>query len=149
MVQLITIDEKTAVAGQLMPADLQQVAAHGFKLVVNNRPEGESFGQPSASELSTEAEKHGMTFASIPFRMPGTMTSDQVAEFAKLLAAADGKVIAYCRSGMRSVALWAAASVALGQPIQDVLGKAAKAGFDMRQAAGFLEDLGQAAARAS
>lgn len=149
MVQLITIDEKAAVAGQLALADLRQIAAQGVTLVVNNRPDGESFGQPTAHELAAEAAKHGITFVSIPFGMPGSMTPGQVAEFAGLLERAEGKVLAYCRSGMRSAAMWAAASVALGHPVSDIVAKVARAGYDLRQAAGFLQDLGQAAARST
>jgi sulfide:quinone oxidoreductase len=147
MVQLISIDEKTSVAGQLSSADLQQVAAAGVKLIVSNRPDGEVFDQPPASELAAEAAKLGVSFIEIPFKAPGAMTPEQVAQFAKLLSTTEGKVLAFCRSGTRSATLWAAANCALGRDVDDVLSKTAKAGYDLRQAAAFIQDIGRFASR--
>lgn len=146
MAQFISIDEKTSVSGQLQTADLREAAALGFKLVVSNRPDGEGPGQPSSAALAAEAAKQGMTFVNVPFTTPQSVSPAQIAEFAQLLRETDGKVLAFCRSGLRSSMLWATANVALGAPIADVLAKAAKAGYDLRQATGLVEQLGQAAA---
>jgi sulfide:quinone oxidoreductase len=64
----------------------------------------------------------------------------------RLLKETDGLVLAYCRSGNRSAMLWAAASVAMGEPLAEVLGKAAAAGYDLHPAADYIRELAAAAA---
>ena len=45
---LLPLDDRVAVAGQLRPDDMTEIAAAGYVAVVNNRPDGEAmFGQPS------------------------------------------------------------------------------------------------------
>lgn len=145
MVQLIPIDERIAIAGQLHPADLPEVAAAGITCIVNNRPDGESWGQPKAKELAEAAAKHGIAYADLPFKAPPAIQPAQVAELARFLGETEGRVLAFCRSGMRSSVIVAAAMVAQGVPLMDVLAKTAKAGYDLRQAAPFIEYLANAA----
>jgi|SRR6185503_11218306 uncharacterized protein (TIGR01244 family) len=145
MADLIPIDEKTFVSAQIQPEDLDEIAAEGVKLIVINRPDGEApFGQPSARELETEAARHGISVLNLPFTAP-TLTPEHVAIFAEALSNADGKILAFCRSGNRSSMIWAAANVALGAPLDAVIEQAADAGFDLKPAAGFIRDLGNSA----
>jgi uncharacterized protein (TIGR01244 family) len=145
MADLVSIDEKTFVSAQIQSEDLDEIAAEGVKLIVNNRPDGEApFGQPTAKELEAEAARHGIAFLNLPFTAP-TLTPEHVAVFAEALSHADGKILAFCRSGNRSSMIWAAANVALGAPLDAVLRQAADAGYDLRPAAGFIRDLGNSA----
>lgn len=145
MADLVSIDEKTFVSAQIQSEDLDEIAAEGVKLIVNNRPDGEApFGQPSAKELEAEAARHGIAFLNLPFTAP-TLTPEHVAVFAEALSQVDGKILAFCRSGNRSTMIWAAANVALGAPLDAVLQQAADAGYDLRPAAGFIRDLGNSA----
>lgn len=145
MADLVSIDEKTFVSAQIQSEDLDEIAAEGVKLIVNNRPDGEApFGQPSAKELEAEAARHGIAFLNLPFTAP-TLTPEHVAVFAEALSQADGKILAFCRSGNRSTMIWAAANVALGAPLDAVLQQAADAGYDLRPAAAFIRDLGNSA----
>jgi uncharacterized protein (TIGR01244 family) len=147
MVQFVTIDEKSSITGQIQLADLHEAAKLGYTLIINNRPDGESVDQPRSKDLVAEATKLGITFVNLPFSIPAQVTPAQVAEFIWHFRTTNGKVLAYCRSGMRSIVLWAAAAVALGTPVNEVLAKAARVGFNLQQATGFLQDLAQAAAR--
>jgi uncharacterized protein (TIGR01244 family) len=144
MVQLIQIDSQTSVTGQLQLADLGKLAGNGVTLVINNRPDGEGFRQPRNADMAAEAGKHNLAFAYIPVSSPSPA---QAAEFASLLKEHQGKVVAYCRSGNRSSIMWAAAKVALGMPVAEVVAQAAKSGLDLRSMAPFIEDLGKAATR--
>ena len=145
MADLIPVDEKTFVAGQIQPDELAAIAAEGVTLIVNNRPDGEvPCGQPAAKEIEAEAGKHGMTFVNLPFVM-ATLTPAHVATFAEILTRADGRILAYCRTGNRSITLWAAANVALGAPLDAVIAQAAEAGYDLRPAAAFIDGLGKSA----
>ena len=47
-------------APQLAPADLRDVAAAGFRSVVNNRPDHEAPGQPAHTEIEAEARAAGL-----------------------------------------------------------------------------------------
>lgn len=145
MAELIPIDEKTFISGQVQCSDLDEIAASGVKLIVNNRPDGEAWtGQPSAREMEAEAARYGIAFLNLPFTA-GTLSPEHVATFAEALSHADGKLLAYCRSGNRSAMLWAASNVALGAPLEAVLQQAVDAGYELRPAAQYIFDLGNSA----
>ncbi len=50
---------------------------------------------------------------------------------AAALEAADGPILAFCRSGTRSTFLWALASASLGKDGEALIAKAANAGYDI------------------
>lgn len=128
---LLPLDERVAVAGQLQPADMAEIAAAGFVAVVNNRPDGEAmFGQPRTADLRRAAEAVGLVFLDLPFSGPRA-TPEQVRAFARLLAERPGRVVAFCKSGMRSSLLWGAASIAAGQSLDAVLTAAMRAGQNL------------------
>ncbi len=108
MPSLLPLDGRVAVAGQLKPGDMAEIAAAGYAAVVNNRPDGEAlFGQPRTAELQKAAEAAGLLFLDLPFSGPRA-TPDQVRAFAGLLNGQPGRVVAFCKSGMRSALLWGA-----------------------------------------
>ena len=122
------IDDRIAVSGQLQPDDMAAIAARGFRTVVNNRPDREAmFGQPRTAQLAAAAEAAGLAFVDLPFSGPNAHP-DQVRALAELLERNDGRILAFCKSGMRSTLLWAAAAVARGEPLEVVLQKADGAG---------------------
>ena len=131
MTRLVTLDARVAVAGQLQPADMAEIAAAGYVAVVNNRPDGEAmFGQPRTADLRTAAEAAGLVFLDLPFSGPRA-TPDQVRAFADLLSSRPGKIVAFCKSGMRSALIWGAASIASGQPLEQVRATATGAGQNL------------------
>ena len=128
---LLQLDGRVAVAGQLKPGDMAEIAAAGYAAVVNNRPDGEAlFGQPSTADLRKAAEAAGLLFLDLPFSGPRA-TPDQVRAFVDLLASQPGPVVAFCKSGMRSALLWGAASIASGRSLEDVLAAATQAGQNL------------------
>lgn len=141
---LVAIDDRVAVAGQLQPRDMTEIAAAGYVGVVNNRPDGEAmFGQPRTADLKTAAEAAGMVFLDLPFSGPRA-TPDQVRAFAELLAERPGRVVAYCKSGLRSSLLWGAAAIAGGRSLEDVLGAAMRAGQNLEPVGETMVALAQA-----
>lgn len=129
-----------AVAGQLGPADFARAAAAGFKTLVNNRPEGEAPGQPSEAEVKAAATAAGLTYRSVPFA--GPPPPGAVAATAELLEEAPGPVLAYCRTGRRSITAWAMAQALSGERRpNEIIALAAKAGYDLEGARGALETL--------
>ena len=132
-----TLDAETAVAGQLMPEDMQAVADAGYRTVINNRPDGEEAGQPTTEEMKQAAEAAGLGYHAIPMGQAGisqAMIDDSVAAFRK----AKGPVMAFCRSGTRSTLLWAVARSRLGDDPAALAAKAGGAGYDLSPVRGLM-----------
>jgi uncharacterized protein (TIGR01244 family) len=124
------IDDTISVAPQIAPGQVPEIAASGFKAIVNNRPEGEELGQPSGAEIRAAAEAAGLSYAEIPVTHAG-FSATQVEAMAKALEGAGGPVLAYCRSGTRSCNLWALAEASRGGDPVTLTAKAAGAGYDI------------------
>lgn len=106
--ELTRLDPKLSVSPQVRPGDLEEAARRGFRMVINNRPDGEEPGQPASAELRTAAGRLGLAYRYIPVAPAGLTGQDAVA-FAGALREADGPVLAFCRTGARSTKLWQAA----------------------------------------
>ena len=92
--------------GQIEPSHLAEIAAQGYKSVINNRPDGEGGpSQPTNASIQAEAEKLGLHYAYLPV-VPSAINVDQVREMARLLSTMPGPVLAFCRSGARSTNLY-------------------------------------------
>lgn len=100
-----------AVSEQLRPGYLTEVAAAGFRTIVCNRPDGEAGGQPSFAEVADTARAAGLRAAYLP-APSGAKPGPYADEFRQTFEAAAKPVLAYCRSGARSTALWKAAFTA-------------------------------------
>jgi uncharacterized protein (TIGR01244 family) len=94
-----------AVSPQIQVSDLAGLKAQGFRAIIDNRPDGEVPEQPNSVALEAEALRLGLDFAYLPIT-PGEMTDHDAVEFARALHGADGPVLAFCRTGARSTALW-------------------------------------------
>jgi uncharacterized protein (TIGR01244 family) len=130
------IDDTILVAGQVGPEELEAVKAQGVTMIVNNRPDGEEPGQPSNAELEAAARAAGLDYRYIP--VAGGFSADQVAAMGSALDDAKGPVLAFCRSGTRSTFLWAMARSRKGDATEELMGKAAAAGYDLRPIGSFL-----------
>ncbi len=124
-----TITPNLSVSGQILPSDIAELKAMGFKAIVGNRPDGEEAGQPAWDDVAKAAEKAGLGTAFIPIT-PGTMSDEQALEFREAVAGFDKPVLAFCRTGTRSAQLWAiAARDRLSS--DEVIRMAATAGYDL------------------
>jgi sulfide:quinone oxidoreductase len=94
-----------SVTGQMTPAAIEEAARHGFKAVVCNRPDGEAAEQPSSIEIATAAARAGLAYEYIPVE-PGQPCDREARLLGRFLAAVDGPVLGYCRTGARSEAIW-------------------------------------------
>lgn len=124
------VTETFAVSPQIAVADVAAAAAQGFGLIINNRPDGETPGQPTAGEIETAARAAGLAFVSIP--VVGQPNREQVvAVQAAIAGASGGKVLAYCRSGTRSINTWAIGAAADGGAVGDIVKAGAAVGYDL------------------
>jgi len=124
------VTERLSVSPQLAPGDMAAAAAQGFVRVICNRPDAEGPGQPTGAEMKAAAQAAGLDFVHIPFAgMPDAATADAV--FAAV-SGAPGPVLAYCRSGTRSVTAWALGALHAGDHDRESLvALAAGAGYDL------------------
>ncbi|WP_370031128.1 TIGR01244 family sulfur transferase [Qipengyuania mesophila] len=106
---LSLVSERFAVAPQLRPEDLPALAKAGFRTLICNRPDGEENGQPEATEMAVAAEAAGMAFHHIPVS-GGEFPVAAIEAFGRVRSEAEGKVLAYCRTGTRSITLDALAN---------------------------------------
>ena len=141
MATFIPMTDTVSVAGILTPDDIARAAKLGFRSVINNRPDGESPDQAAGADLEVAALAAGLTYAAIPVAQGFSM--DQVRAMAVALAA-DGPILAFCRSGTRSTNLWALAEAFRGEAPETLVEAAAIAGYDI---SGLLPTLQGLAAR--
>ncbi len=118
------------VSPQISLADVDTACALGVTLIVNNRPEGEAEDQIPGSEIELAARAAGLDYVAIPISHSG-FSQPQVEAMAVALEKADGKVLAYCRSGTRSTLLWALAEASEGADPDSLTEVAAVAGYDL------------------
>lgn len=110
--------------------EVADAAARGVRLVINNRPEGESDDQIPGPEIEAAVRAAGMDYVAIPVTHAG-FSEPQVKAMADAIAGAGGPVLAYCRSGTRSTLLWSLAEASRGGDPETLARQAAEAGYDI------------------
>lgn len=125
-----SLDDLIMVAPQISVADVAAAADQGVTLIINNRPEGESPDQTSGDDIEAAAHAKGLHYIAIPVTHAG-FSLPQVEAMAVAVAGAEGKILAYCRSGTRSTLLWALAQARRGEDVDGLAAKAASAGYDL------------------
>lgn len=100
------IDATLCVHAQVQPEDMTAIAAAGFRSVVNNRPDLEGGPeQPTSAQLEAAARQAGLEYRYLPVTPMG-FTAEQVEGMASAVAELPKPVLAFCRSGRRSAALY-------------------------------------------
>jgi uncharacterized protein (TIGR01244 family) len=94
-----------SVSPQIEVEDIARAKAQGFTLIINNRPDGESPGQPSAEAIGEAAREAGLAYVFAP--VVGRPSPDAVDAVRRAIDGAPGPVLAFCRSGTRSICAWA------------------------------------------
>ncbi len=125
-----SLDESVLVSVQILPEQVAEAAALGVTMIVNNRPDGEEPGQPASARIAEAARAAGIGYRHIPVTM-GALGPDQIAAMAEALDAAQGRTLAFCRSGTRSTFLWALARRQGGADGAELFEQAAAAGYDL------------------
>lgn len=135
-----TIDDRVLVSPQIGPDEIAEAKAQGVTLVINNRPDGESPSEPQGGEIEAAARAAGLDYVAIPVGHGG-FSQPQVDAMGVALAGAEGKVLAYCRSGTRSTLLWSLARAKAGDAPQSLHEKANGAGYDLTPVAALIDML--------
>jgi uncharacterized protein (TIGR01244 family) len=135
MAEIRKVTSDFAVAPQITPEDVAEIAGEGFVKLINNRPDSEVPGQPASAEIEAAARAAGLDYVFIPF--VGRPTPEQARAQAEAAAAASGPVLAFCRSGTRSITAWSLGQAAAGsRSRQELIALGAGAGYDLTAALG-------------
>lgn len=124
------VTDQFSVAPQIELDDIPRAAQAGFKLLINNRPDGEQPGQPTSAEVEAAAKAAGLAYAHIP--VAGGPTPEAVHAEMALVAEATGPILAFCRSGTRSIMTWSIGQALSGERSRaELIALGAKAGYDL------------------
>lgn len=123
------VNDGFTVSPQITADDVKAVHEAGFKTIICNRPDGEGADQPVFDEIRAVGEKLGITCLYLPVDS-GKVTDEAAVEFSELLKASPQPAFAYCRTGTRSITLWALATAKTNTP-EHILQAAKRAGYDL------------------
>ncbi|WP_421738934.1 TIGR01244 family sulfur transferase [Caulobacter sp.] len=124
------VTDTLSVSPQVTEADMARAAAEGFVLVINNRPDGEDPTQPSSATIEAAARAAGLDYVHVPVR--GGPGPDQVDAVRIAIEVAKGPVLAFCRSGTRSIVTWSIGQAISGAADRETLvNQGAAAGYDL------------------
>ena len=115
---------------QIAIADVAEAARRGFKTLINNRPDGEAPDQPPSQAFAEAAKAAGLAYFHIPVR--GGPGPAEVEQMRAAVQDSAGPVLAFCRSGTRSIVTWSigqATSGAMSRGELTALGR--QAGYDL------------------
>ena len=132
MTQFRKVTDRLEVSPQITAEEARAAAQGGVALIINNRPDGEQPGQPTNAEIEAAARAGGADYLYLP--VVGRPTPDQAKAQAAAVAAAKGPVLAFCRSGTRSITTWALGEAAAGHDKAELAKLAADAGYDLSAA---------------
>lgn len=128
--ELKQVHQNFCIADQITPQDITTIAQQGIKTIICNRPDDEEANQPKMLEMyETAFRQNGIQLHYLPI-INGHITEDHIFEFQQLYLKSPKPVLAYCRSGMRSMSLWVLSSVA-EQTVDERLRIAKSLGYDL------------------
>jgi uncharacterized protein (TIGR01244 family) len=123
------VTDEFTTAPQISLDDVAEAARQGYRTVINNRPDGEVDDQPTSAEMAAAAKAAGLAYHYIPVR--GGPTPDQVEQTRALLAEAEAPVLAFCRSGTRSIVTWSLSQALCGEDLDQLIAQGRAAGYDL------------------
>ena len=131
----IRVNDRLSIGPQSNLSDFSELRSLGNVSVINNRADGEESNQPTAEEASLKAKAVGLSYVHQPVNL-GTITVGDVRQFQKTVMELAGPVFAHCKSGTRSLTLWALGEVLDGrlQP-SEIIPFGKQFGIDLKAAA--------------
>jgi len=134
----VKLTDSLAVSAQITPQDVADIAAAGYKVLINNRPDGEEGAQPSGAVIAAAARAAGLEY----HHMPVTALSFPGPDFEAMSDLLDDPVrpvFAFCRTGTRCANLWVAGVDESAR--EEAIAIATARGFDLGMAAKYIAQL--------
>lgn len=101
--------EHYSICAQISLDDIDEIAALGFKTIINYRPDGEGGeSQITGAALAEKASALGIAYVHIPV-VPGQVTPENIAACEQTLEDTPKPIIGFCRTGKRATMLYQAA----------------------------------------
>ena len=124
------VTDELSVAPQIAVADVAEAKRQGFTTIINNRPDGEDPAQPASAEIEAAAKAEGLAYFHIPVR--GAPGPAEVEAERRVIEAAEGPVLAFCRSGTRSIVTWSIGEAMAGARSRgELVSLGREAGYDL------------------
>lgn len=127
---MIKLADNFYVGPQIEIDDLEDFQTAGIKTVICFRPDGEGQDQTKFAHVAEEAKELKVNAHYLPIIL-GQISDEQVVEFGNILQDSAVPIFAYCRSGARATMLWALNQAQAGRPVDEILGAAKIAGYDL------------------
>ena len=129
MAQFRQVTDRFSVSPQISVDEAREAADAGFVLIIQNRPDAETEGQPRSGDIEAAARAGGAEYLFLP--VVGRPTPEQARAQAEAVKNAKGPVLAFCRSGTRSITAWAIGEADAGRDREELVRLAAVAGYDL------------------
>ncbi len=134
--KIVKLNATVAVSAQITPEDVAEIAAQGYRVLINNRPDGEEETQPSDAAFAAAAQAAGMEYHYMPVNAMSFPGADFDA-MSDLLDHPERPVLAFCRSGTRCANLWVASVDAAER--EEAIRIASEQGYELAMASKYLE----------
>ena len=99
------LDSECSVAGQIHPEQIREIAGRGFKSIICNRPDNETSGQPDFATIRQAASQAGLEARYVPI-VHGAAGLKEFRLMEEAIRDLPKPILAYCRSGRRSTAMY-------------------------------------------
>jgi uncharacterized protein (TIGR01244 family) len=134
---IVKLTESFAVSAQVNLEDVANIAAAGYKVLINNRPDCEDSHQPIGAIIAAAAEAAGLEYHHMPVTA-ASFPGPDLAAMTDLLDDSERPVLAFCRSGTRCANLWVAGLT--GSASENAMQTVSQRGFDLSMASVFIAD---------
>ncbi|HEY2356930.1 MAG TPA: TIGR01244 family sulfur transferase [Phenylobacterium sp.] len=130
MTEFRRVTDDFSVSPQISVADVAEAGRLGFTTIINNRPDGEDPGAPQGADIEAAAKAAGLAYIHVPVR--GAPGPAEVEAVRVAIDAAPGPVLAYCRSGTRSITTWSIGQAMSGAMERgELVSLGRQAGYDL------------------
>jgi len=133
--QAYKLTDSLTVCGQIGTDAVEEIAAAGYRVLINNRPDNEETGQPTSAEIQAAAERAGLEYHYMPVNAL-TFPGEHLETMTALFDDQGRPVFAFCRTGTRCTNLWVATRPEAER--EDAYRFARGLGFDLSLAARLL-----------
>lgn len=129
------VTDNLAVSSQITVDDIKTIKAEGFKSIICNRPDGEAADQPTFKEIENACNEQGISVHYLPIIGSAPLQYEDAHKFKELFHNLQTPVLAYCRTGTRSISIWAMAHQDDIEP-NELISIGKNAGYDLSRIVG-------------
>ncbi len=127
--KLQQLNKQVYISDQISTMDINTLKNVGVQTIINNRPDNEEANQPLSKDISVHAANVNIEYYFLPIAS-GDYSTDSIEQLTELLNTTIKPVVIFCRTGNRSINLWALSQSSIFGK-KHVLAMAKKIGFDI------------------